>query len=388
MITKLFIFLILFVACFSLQAQIVLTEVNTSFTPGTFNPIGANTTGYISPTIGANQQWNYSNLTQSNVYDLVYLTPSDVNFPSATYVDTGLSSVFIPGKYYYQDAYYQTDTNGANALGFVVNDQRYGSISANPTDSCIFPQQFCAYSNPNYTMPFPTTMSSSWSSNNRSHLNFELTVAAYSLNQTPCQKVTNTIRTDTVISWGKMRVPTVSGPSLAYDVLLVKRMAVQTDSFYMAGNPAPQPLLTAFGVSQGQATITNRYIFWRENARYPLLMINFGSNNFTTPTSIFYDGEALYDPNNSITDIIQNSDFDLYPNPCTGNFTIQLNNNEIQMPHQINIFNILGQEVYSQEISIISNGTCHLNVDNLKSGTYFVEVLSDFKSTTSKLIIQ
>ncbi|OQA01695.1 MAG: hypothetical protein BWY70_00290 [Bacteroidetes bacterium ADurb.Bin408] len=376
-----------FVLCFHLQAQIVLTEANTSFTPGTYKPVGANTSGYTAPTLGVNQQWNYANLTQSNVYNLSYSLPADTNFPTATYIDSNLSSVFIPGKYYYYDAYNQTGVSGVNALGVVVNEQHYGSISANPTDSCIFPQQFSTYINPTYIMPFPTTMSSSWSSDNRTALDFELTVAAYSLNQTPCQKVTHTNKMDTVISWGNMRVPTVSGPSLAYDVLLVKRMTVQTDSFYMAGNPAPQPLLTAFGVSQGQTTVTNRYLFWRENARYPLLVINFGSNNFTTPTGIFYDGEAQYDPNNSIADNNNNSGFDLFPNPSDGNFSIQLNN-AVNEAFNLNIYNMSGQIVHCQQYNSSVNAPDRINAGSLKPGIYFVEIVTKGGIMTSKLVVQ
>jgi hypothetical protein len=375
---------VFFVIWVQLNAQIVLTQSNTSFTPGGFNAVGADTTGFILPVIGLNQQWNYSNLTLDTVYDMNYITPANINFPAATYADTNLSNLFIPGKYYYSDGYYQTNAGGANCLGFVINVQRYGNISANPTDSCIFPQQFCAFTSPSYFMTFPATMSSSWHAHIRSVANFQLTVSSYGLNQTPCQKVSHTYKLDTIISWGKMRVPTASGASFAYDVLLVKRNTVQVDSFYMSGTPAPALLLSAFGVSQGQSTTSNRYLFWRENARYPLMMINFGSNNFTTPSSIFFDANAQFDPN-SISEN-NNTDFSIYPNPNDGKFTVQFGQ-LINDPFELKIYNLTGQEVYSQQI-YPSGCKQQISAENLIPGTYFMRINADNLNYSSKLVVQ
>ncbi|HOY33217.1 MAG TPA: T9SS type A sorting domain-containing protein [Bacteroidales bacterium] len=373
-----------FMICLQLNAQIVLTQANTDFTPGAFSAVGADLTGFNLPVAGLNQQWNYSTLTATGVYNMNYITPTDINFPAATYADTNLSNVFIPGKYYYSDGYYQTNAIGANCLGFVINEQKYGSISANPSDSCIFPQQFCAFTSPSYLMPFPTTMSSSWHAHTRGVANFQLTVSAYGLNQTPCQKVTHTYKSDTVVAWGKMRVPAGAGASLAYDVLLVKRMTVQVDSFYMSGTPAPAVLLTAFGVSQGQSTTSNRYLFWRENAKYPLMMINFGSNNFTTPTGVFYDGAAQYDPNGISEN--SNTDFNIYPNPGDGNFTIQFDQ-VINEAFNMKIYDLVGKVVYSQQINPTGNSQ-QVSVENLISGTYFIRIDADDVHYSSKLVIQ
>lgn len=194
------------------QAQITLNQSNTSFTPGNVIAVEAGVTGFTLPTIGANQQWNFSGLVAGNVITDQYVAFPNSNFPNATYADTTNSALFIPSWYYYYNSYVQTSANGVNSLGYTVKDQRYGvTLLGNPNDSCNFPAQFCVYSTPSYIMPFPTTMNTTWQTNVRSFVNFNLTINSYSLFNAPCQKVTNTIRKDSVISWGKMRVPTLTG---------------------------------------------------------------------------------------------------------------------------------------------------------------------------------
>lgn len=370
-----------------LEAQITLIQSNTNFTTGVFNPVGANITGFTLPVAGANQVWNYSNLTASSNSILYHITPSNTNFPTATYADTGNSSLFVPGWYYYYDSYTQVSANGVNTLGFALKNQRYGvSITGNPNDSCIFLNQYYVYSNPSYVMPFPTTMNSSWSSTNRSLIKFELTIATYGLNNAPCQKVTNAVRKDTVIGWGKMRVPTLTGPSIAYDVLMVKRMLVQTDSFYLNGVAAPAAMLTAFGVTQGQTTTDNRYMFWRANARYTLLMVNFGSNNFITPSSIYFDGTAVVDPS-SINEASNEPDFSIYPNPNNGKFSIQLNQEDYES-YDLNVYNMLGQLVHSKKVSSTDLSSQQITTNNLNPGCYFASMVSKNKRFSSKFLIK
>lgn len=385
---QLFLSVVAFMFCLQIQAQIVLTQANTEFTPGVITAIGADTSGFTAPSVGLNQQWDYSDLIQNSTSSWTSISVISLPFPTVTYVDTNLSSLFVPGWWYKYDAYYETSANGVNCLGVVVNDQRTGllSLTGNAADSCIFPTQILVYDTTSYTLPFPATMSTSWRTSMRTFVDFKLTISAYALNQTPCQKVTNSVRFDSIISWGTLRVPTALGHSLAYEVLLVKRMYVQIDSFYMAGAPAPAPLLAAFGITQGQSTTLNRYLFWRKDARYPLLMINFSASNFIKPTSIYYDGAAQFDPTGT-DEIQQNSDITVYPNPNNGDFFIQVDQIKDE-PFELNIYNLVGQIVYTQQIIPSGNNSQQIQIENLNHGTYFVRINSENKILTSKLIIE
>lgn len=72
--------------------------------------------------------------------------------------------------------------------------------------------------------------------------------------------------------------------------------------------------------------------------------------------------------------------FNLYPNPArNGVVSIQTKTNQ---PLQVAVFDVLGKQVISKTVS---NNT--LNVSNLKSGIYLVQVTQNNTTTTKKLII-
>ena len=71
----------------------------------------------------------------------------------------------------------------------------------------------------------------------------------------------------------------------------------------------------------------------------------------------------------------------IYPNPATNNFTINLGNDE---KANIQLFNIVGQQVYSETIT----GTAQVNVSNLNSGVYMLKINQNGKVYTTKVIVK
>lgn len=71
----------------------------------------------------------------------------------------------------------------------------------------------------------------------------------------------------------------------------------------------------------------------------------------------------------------------IYPNPATNNFTVNLGNDE---KANIQLFNIVGQQVYSETIT----GTAQVNVSNLNSGVYMLKINQNGKVYTTKVIVK
>lgn len=71
----------------------------------------------------------------------------------------------------------------------------------------------------------------------------------------------------------------------------------------------------------------------------------------------------------------------VYPNPATNNFTVNLGNDE---KANIQLFNIVGQQVYSETIT----GTAQVNVANLNSGVYMLKINQNGKVYTTKVIVK
>ena len=87
-------------------------------------------------------------------------------------------------------------------------------------------------------------------------------------------------------------------------------------------------------------------------------------------------------PNNSL------SEMRIYPNPAMESVNIQVASSKNEQV-RLTISNLLGQVVYTESTQLY-NGINYMkvNVSNLKSGVYVVNVKSNSGSTTQKLIVR
>jgi hypothetical protein len=350
-----------------MNAQITLSEPVMPFDPCNYYPVQASLTGFTVPTAGAGVTWNYGTLTSTANLTNSYLQAGSTAFPNASLKDTSLSSSIIPGRVYYYTGYYDETNGGFEYQGFEVKPQRYSisAVTGGPNDSAIFPAQTLVLPSPPLTLKYPLSMNGAWRTSYVEWVNFNLTLAMASLINTPSTKKTYVSRLDTVVGWGSMIVPTGSGPSQPGQVLMVKRTTITTDSFFIAGNPAPGSLLSAFGLAQGQQTISNRYLFWRKHAVYPMLLINFGSDNFTTPASVYYDGMAinagLDEPEMQLT---------LYPNPAGDLVHLSLLSSDL-IGCELRISDMSGRIV--KQVRVLENPIL-LDISTLPKGTYIIGI--------------
>jgi len=341
------------------NAQIKLNVVN-HLAPSNENDtlLFTSNIGLKAPSTGANQKWNYGHLKDSMESGLYFFTytnwhaGTNSNFPGATryFVQGNL----IAGQITLYTDIYENDNSKADAYvgGGVGYRQSFpiGSVTMGPNDSLVFPVQSDVYPQPDVILNYPATYNSNWSSKSRSITNFNLTVAAYSLNKTPGAKVTNRIRTDSVVGWGMLNVPYPTGGQSQYDsVLEVKESIMDLDSYYLGGSAAPAPLLSAFGLSNGARSGANRYIFYRTGHNEPLFEI-FMDSAWKKPQLAAYDaqytvfmGIDLRGPESFASSA--------YPNPVSNrSLNLQFNKTSPGV-WTITISNIMGQTVNSVELS-------------------------------------
>ena len=359
------------------QTAITISEPDVPVVPCIYNPVAADLTGVTNPTTGTNMTWDYSSLTMTGAYSYQYWAAANPAFPTATLVDSGFSGTIIPGNYYYYGLYYNENANGFQTLGATVFEQHYniGGVTGGANDSAIFPQQNNTYATPTKVISYPLAVNTSWNSKYTDVVNFKLTIAAYSLNNVPSIKKTYTVRHDTVVGWGTAKVPTLSGSATA-PVLMVKRTIVTIDSFFMGGGPAPGALLTAFGLVQGQQKTNNRYSFWRRYSIYPFLIFNYGSNNFTTPSSIYFDGNGT---TAGMEDLVNSIEVSLYPNPVSDVLKISGINNS-----DVSITDLSGKVLKTIKHSAISET---VDVSNFSTGTYMVRISNQQNTLVKKFTV-
>jgi len=362
------------------QVPVVLNDVNMPFAAGqSFSPVGANLTGFVLPSTGPDQTWDYSGLVQTNTYYYSYVAPPTATFPTATFADTGIAVSFIAGTVYYTDFYYIENSSYVGSIGTVTKKQEYniGTVTGGAQDSCTFPVQFHEFDSTNILMKFPATENSAWNANYTDKVDFNLTVVAYGINNVPCKRVSHVTKADTVIAWGSIVIPAGSGSSIPYEVLLVKRQTASADSFYMNGTPASPILLGAFGLTQGQITISNRYYFWRPGSVYPALFINFGSDNFTTPTSVYFDGDA--EPSIGINENLFAASIQFYPDQAGNCIYIKASPGSI-----VSIFDLSGKKLFESEIN---SNNVSVPTGNFDAGLYLAKISDGNASIIKKFTI-
>lgn len=365
---------------YSLQAQITLTNANVPVTAGprTENYGNLNT---LNPARGANQTWNYGNMTLSSFGTRTYLNATNPQFAGS--VEMPAEGELAPGWVYYYNAFLKGTPANFGVAGHEVKTQRYSltQFTGGPTDSLIFPAQ-------TYTLPvtdaylnFPATAGSRWQTTHKHILNAQITVAMAMLNKAPMQRRSNITTTDSVIGWGTMRVPVASligtQPSIPYPVLMIKRIEVAVDSFYLNGAPAPALLLGGLGVSQGQIRKNNKYKFHRENAMQPLMVFDYGTNNFTSARLITSDNSAAVIAGTT-PDFATKTTVQLYPNPVAGaSFTVAFEKPETRNWH-LRLADLTGREILTNEIK--TTGSLKQNLalpHHVRNGLYTWQLLDE-----------
>ncbi|MFN0276132.1 MAG: T9SS type A sorting domain-containing protein, partial [Chitinophagales bacterium] len=76
----------------------------------------------------------------------------------------------------------------------------------------------------------------------------------------------------------------------------------------------------------------------------------------------------------------------VYPNPSSGNFTLKFDDVLQDQPLSISIKNLLGEEVFHQQIT--ASDEHHIQLDkNIANGMYVIEVASGEKMVTQQIIV-
>ncbi len=327
--------------------------------------------------LGNNQIWNYATYFGNSPTTNVYIAETDPFWTNAgvdVYLTTNKS---LTANLFYEIANeFDFNANKVEDKGVYVYPQAYSldAFTGNTTDSIVFPVQNYIFAQPRTILSFPFTANSAWHSVSRAAVDFNLTVTAYNLNKTPGKHVYRTIQNDSIIGWGKLTVYTANGSSIPYDVLMnsVERYAI--DSFYLAGSPAPTPLLTAFGVTQGQKTnVRYAYNFYRAGSFNYLMRLYFGADN----TYSTIETAWIHTDNLTTTGVETATKYStlLYPNPTNGSqLNIQVLGKNTTLT-QYTVMDMMGRVVQTGKPQITGGESVSIVLDdNLVNGNYVIKV--------------
>lgn len=377
------------------QSAYVFTYAN-----GPKNPVGTDivygTVPSSVPTIpdAQNHLWDLSVVQigtyqyNSVFYNLTSFPEANAKFGNKGYVDVA------PGISYESDVAFGIDTSGIKIYGERLARQAFSLFAqtGNAADSIIIEAQDVVYSTPQIQLPYPATIGTKWDATSNSTVDLTLKVPSIPLiANAPAQRKTITTSTSEVVGWGLMKIKRLDGkPSGVRAVLQVKTTLSLKDSLYINGQPAPAPLLTSLGVTQGQTNTVYQKNFFREYEMLPLVNVTYSNATYTTIEDVSFHSQRLPFPDN-VSEVPNNTIVaKVYPNPGNGIFTIDVAEaNESAWSYQVT--DITGKVITSNNLDINSSKTkAEVNLSSvLIPGNYILSVQQDgLTVAASKLIIQ
>lgn len=380
---------ILSLATLPLFAQVVIDQSNFTRTAGFIDAgIQAVSTGVVAPSHGDDQTWDYSGLVSGNPFSTVWMDASGNNdFPTAlNYRDQTLTFQAFPiAAQLYEDV----DVDGWYDLGRVLEEATYSvtAISGGADDVLHFPAQVQEFEDRINILDFPVEFEKTWTQSHIEYTQYALTVAAFSLNNTPGVQKRIRTHTRTVVGQGQLIIPSADGsPSGPMDALLLHIESSLVDSFFLGGAPAPAPLMTAFGLTQGSSSTVEFYAFYIQDFHNTALNINLDEQG--NVASVFYRPSAA-ELATSIADSPNMDSMRTFPNPIAAGetLTIALDN---QTALTVEMVDMTGRIVASSSIKEVNAGQARINLPaSLTSGIYSVIVRgTDAAPSVSKVVVR
>lgn len=142
----------------------------------------------------------------------------------------------------------------------------------------------------------------------------------------------------------------------------------------------------SFGGSWNKKTITNKYEWFTENYKFPLLVLeqsqyNLNGTDYEKTTKVYLNNNYNQIVNTNY--LTNKGNWSIYPNPCVNQLYVQKSTNEITF--QIQIFSSEGILVQSNFLSPKEN---IIQLSDFKSGLYFITFTNEItkEPTTLKFI--
>jgi len=371
-------------AAFYSASQITLTQSNTPHAPSYIDARVYNNTGITTPAEGANQTYDYTNLPTPTGNGQVEFFPA-VRTGFTSYTRYNVANAQLANFPLTSEYYTESNPTGIYYVGSYMFPQNINlvTVTGGVNDSIVFPGGDFIYSSLYSEVLFPNNYGDSDTSNYTHLSSFNLTVAAFALNQTPGyskEMIRSIVET---VGYGQLTLPMNGGQSIPYDVLLLKYKNRKIDSLFLNGAPAPPALISAFGLTQGDTTYNTVYKFYGENFESPLLTIEMDQSGLNATFSSYDSTQLQLDAGAGLSLNSPSGNVRIFPNPASNQLVVSTGPNDMS-EKQIIIYDLLGKEVKS-----ISSNDSQINIEvqNLTNGTYFIHINSSKETVTQKIVI-
>jgi hypothetical protein len=275
------------------NAQITLDESNTFLSSSYTDARQVDLTSTAIPIEGANQIYDFSSLSPSQTSTTEYLPTTRVGFTD--YTNYNLEVRPFAGDNTFVENYGDSTTDGLARVAThrVAQDVNLVALTGVPTDVFSFPGNSSIFEEPRYFLKYPMAYGNSWENNYTVESDFFVTASPFGLDNVPGSLHEQHQETREVAGWGQLTIPTEDGTSIPYDVLMSKVTIIRVDSVFLGGAPAPNSLVSAFGLTQGAIDTSNYYVFYTEGNGRPLLTVIMSNDWLTVERSRYRSTDVV-----------------------------------------------------------------------------------------------
>jgi hypothetical protein len=325
---------------------------------------------------GANRLYDFSKLEVKPVQNG---SPTEAYtsraFPNATHITRNVKDYLNLFSYIFVNEIQSLTNNQYASIGLRIPKANFslGLETGNSNDSLNFPEQAIVFSQPFKKMVFPCTQNSVIHPQSTIYRDMRATVYYNVLGiikETLTKRVYET-RSDSVVGWGKLRLPTLNRD---LDVLMVKEYTTLIDSFLYKDKVSTARLVYGLGALQGKVTRASKILFYTPAALLPVLKLNFAEHDFKILVGAVFDVGLLVTGTNEVA--IANN-FRIYPNPIAqkGILSIEYDG---EKSNQLEIFDITGKLVKSIDIPLSGHYMFPLTND-VQKGLYLLKMNESVK---------
>jgi hypothetical protein len=343
-----------------------------------------NISDFTTPTMGANQVWDFQNIEKTFLADFDYFTTNDPFFPESYHYEAGaaaLSSFYIKTDYHYsldQDGYFMYAKHQYDTTYSIA------AATGSPGDNVHFPEHKQIYSVNEKIVALPLAFGDTWIDDLIRITPFEITVGAFGLNNTPGYHQRSWYKEAEVTGYGKLMMTDSAGnASDSMDVLQVTAVSAVIDSFFIGGQPAPAALLAGLGLTQGATFSDIKMYYYRKGYGDVLVELSLASEVAGTPISSLRFNENgakeyVAPTPEGIADF-SNKSVNMFPNPAVAGSVLNLTSANADAHFSaVRMISMDGREVLSNTFQNMDNSAKQLTLpNNLAPGVYFVQVLSN-----------
>lgn len=345
--------------------------------------VNASSSVIVAPTHGIGQVWDYSSATSGTPGIVTFTDASgDANFPNA--LNYRQRNLIFQSLLIESNEYESIDADGWYVLGRSITDVTYSIsiITGGANDSLRFVGGNYIYPGVIDQLRFPVAYQNLWTLNYQQDNDFELTVASYGLNKVPGKLSRYFTQVREVVGEGTVIIPDINGaPSQPFDALLIRVVRTSIDSTFLGGAPAPPPLLTAFGLSQGSVAADSFYVIYAPGFGGPVLSMDINPGNQVSALVYRPSAARLGDPTS--LEKLNMPTFAVAPNPVNaGSYLFIIT----ETPHFINTLQLLslnGQVISEYRLETQVEGNFPVLIpENTAAGVYLINL----KDETGKIV--